>query len=214
MYEEDDDDLPSHMRRLTAHLRLSEADADLDRRLGSLLATQIGMRQALAMPPRRSSYASLQHSPHSPYPTANSPFQQPQSPLFSTGYSYNPNANSQYGHMRNASMPTKTETGDSPPAHQAYPLHQSPYAFQQPPTPSQDSSLMLGSPLSATLPAASQQILSGSTFDFNDPTLGMLMSGASDDLLQPLHQSDPLDDLFQSQAGDDDLFNDMVAYGS
>jgi hypothetical protein len=47
MYEEEDDDLPSQYRRLTAGLNLQTGNPDFNRRLDSFLTTQIAMRAAL-----------------------------------------------------------------------------------------------------------------------------------------------------------------------
>jgi len=45
MYEEEDDDLPAQYRRLTAHLNTNSYE--FNRRLQSMIATQVGTRQAL-----------------------------------------------------------------------------------------------------------------------------------------------------------------------
>jgi len=77
MYEEEDDDLPAQYRRLTAHLNTNSYE--FNRRLQSLIATQIGARQAL-MEQSGHYFFPQQSYPNMPYfaPQTMQPGMQPQ----------------------------------------------------------------------------------------------------------------------------------------
>jgi len=69
MYEEEDDDLPLHYRRLTAHLQTGSAD--FNRRLSAYLTNHVAMRSALEQTIHQS-YA--QQFPNAPQYAHNQPF--------------------------------------------------------------------------------------------------------------------------------------------
>ncbi|KAK5057695.1 hypothetical protein LTR84_011696 [Exophiala bonariae] len=64
MYEEEDDDLPMHYRRLTAHLQTGSAD--FNRRLAAYLTQQVAVRNMMGQ--MQNPYAQYPNMPYQPQP--------------------------------------------------------------------------------------------------------------------------------------------------
>ncbi|KAI9892648.1 MAG: hypothetical protein M1814_001341 [Vezdaea aestivalis] len=206
MYEEEDDDLPLHYRRLTAHLQTGSPD--FNRRLAAYLTNHVAMRSALDQA-ITTSYA--QQYPNAPQFAHNrtmypSPFpvqgiQSPTSPsAASRGIPYPSPGSLTHRpgiHGRSASITNPQESASpngsmlsdrnrrmsmpqgpiSPTSQPMFsPLMQSDMTAQHPAFDMGAMQQQFG-PLSTALPPESQMML-GPALDRNDPLTSMLMAGS------------------------------------